>query len=116
MVRSQARARGGGHAGSGQGGFHKWSVVGVATVLVRGARTDPYGWALVVEAEQGLEGVVGDEVIVPWETESGISSVDRSGGPQGDGEHDHEGVVPVGGGLEMLLVGWVGYCWGPEAD
>ena len=59
------RGREGGHAGSGQGGFHRWSVVGVATVLVRGARTDPYGWALVVEAEQGLEGVVGDEVVVP---------------------------------------------------
>ena len=48
--------------------------------------------------------MVGDEVVVPWETESGISSVDRSGGPQGDGEHDHEGAVLVSGGLEMLLV------------
>ena len=54
----------GGHAESGQGGFHRWSVVGVAIVLVRGAKTDPHGWALVVEAEQGLEGVVGDEVVV----------------------------------------------------
>ena len=43
-----------------QGGFHRWSVVDVATVLVRGARTVPHGWTLVVEAEQGLEGVVGD--------------------------------------------------------
>ena len=88
----------------------------MATVWVRGARTVRHGWALVVEAEQGLEGVVGDEVVVPWETESGISSVDRSGGLQGDGEHDHEGAVPVGGGLERLLVGLIGYCWGPEAD
>ena len=55
----------GGHAGSGQGGFHRWSVVGVATVLVRGAQTDPHGWALVVEAGPGLEGVAGDGVVVP---------------------------------------------------
>ena len=82
--------------------------MGVAIVLVRGARTVPHGWALVVEAEQGLEGVVGDEVVVPWEIEPEISSVDRSGGLQGDGEHDHEGAVPVGGGLERLLLGWVG--------
>ena len=106
----------GGHAGSGQGGFHRWSVVDVATVLVRGARTVPHGWALVVEAEPGLDRVVGDEVVVPWEIEPEISSVDRSGGPQGDGEHDHEGAVLVGGGLEMLRVGWVGYRWGPEVD
>ena len=33
----------GGHVGSGQGGFHRWSVVGVATVLVRGAKTDLHG-------------------------------------------------------------------------
>ena len=52
----------GGHAGSGQGGFHRWSVVDVATVLVRGAKTDPHGWALVVEAEQRLEGVAAAEV------------------------------------------------------
>ena len=57
------RGHGEGHVGSGQGGFHRWSVVGVATVLVRGARTDPHGWALVVEAEQGLEGVAEG---VPW--------------------------------------------------
>ena len=94
----------GGHAGSGQGGFHRWSVVGVATVLVRDAKTDPHGWALVVEAGQGLEGVAGDGVVVPWEIESWVSSVDRSGGPQGDGEHDHEGAGFVGGGLEMLLI------------
>ena len=92
----------GGHAGSGQGGFHRWSVVGVATVRVRGARTAPYGWAVVVEAEQGLEGVVG---VVPWEIEPEISSVDRSGGPQGDVEHDHGGAGFVGGDLEMSLVG-----------
>ena len=91
--------------GSGQGGFHRWSVVGVATVLVRGAKTDPHGWALVVEAGQGLEGVAGDGVVVPWEIEPWVSSVDRSGGLQGDGEHDHEGAVPVGRGLEMWLVG-----------
>ena len=77
----------------------------MATVLVRGARTVPYGWVLVAEAEQRLEEVVGDEAVVPWEIEPEISSVDRSGGLQGDGEHDHEGAVPVGGGLEMWLVG-----------
>ena len=95
----------GGHAGSGQGGFHRWTVVGVATVLVRGARTDPHGWALVMEAELGLEGVAGDGVVVPWEIEPWVSIVDRSGGLQGDGEHDHEGAVPVDGGLERLLLG-----------
>ena len=95
----------GGHAGSGQGGFHRWSVVCVATVLVRGAKTDPHGWALVVEAGQELEGVAGDGVVVPWEIESWESSDDQCGGPQGDGEHEHEGAVLVGGGLEMLLVG-----------
>jgi hypothetical protein len=94
-----------GHAGSGQGGFHRWSVVGVTTVLVRGAKTDPHGWALVVEAGQGFGGVAGGGVVVPWEIEPWVSSVDQSGGPQGDGEHEHEVAVPVGGGLEMLLVG-----------
>ena len=105
----------GGHAGSGQGGFRRWSVVGVATVLGRGAKIDPHGWALV-EAGQGFEGVAGDGVVVPWEIEPWVSSVDQSGGPQGDGEHEHEVVVPVGVGLEMWLVGWVGCCWGPEVD
>ena len=95
----------GGHAGSGPGGFHRWSVVGVATVLVRSARTVPHGWALVEEAEQGLGGVVGDEVVVPWEIERGISNVDLSGGLQGGGGRDREGAVPVGGGLGMLLAG-----------
>ena len=92
-----------GHASLG--GFHRWSVVGVATVLVRGAKTDPHGWALVVGAGQGFEGVAGDGVVVPWKIEPWESSVDQSGGPQGDGEHEHEVAVPVGGGLEMLLVG-----------
>ena len=46
----------------------------MVTVLVRGARTDPHGWALVVEAGQGLEGVVGDEVVVPWKIEPEVSS------------------------------------------
>ena len=91
----------GGHAGSGQGGFHRWSVVGVATVLVRDAKTDPHGWALVVEAGQGLGGVAGGGVVVPWEIEPWVSSVDQSGGPQGGGEHEHEVAVPVGVGLEM---------------
>ena len=95
----------GGHAGSGQGGFHRWSVVGVATVLVRGAKTDPHGWALVVEAEQVLEGVAEDGVVVPWENVPWVSSVDQSEGPKGDVEHDHEGAALVGGGLGMLLVG-----------
>ena len=74
-------------------------------MLVRGARTGPHGWALVVEAEQGLEGVAGDGDVVPWEIEPWVSSVDRSGGPQEDGEHDHGGAVLVDGGLEMLLAG-----------
>ena len=59
----------------------------------------------MVEAEQGLGGVVGDEVVVPWEIERGISNVDLSGGLQGGGERDREGAVPVGGGLEMWPVG-----------
>ena len=79
--------------------------MGVALVLVRGAKTDPHGWALVVETGQGLEGLAGDGVVVPWEIEPWVSSVDRSGGPQGDGEHDHGGAGVVGGGLEMSLVG-----------
>ena len=68
-------------------------------------QTDPRGWAVVVEAGQGLEGVAGDGVVVPWEIEPWVSSVDRSGGPQGDGEHDHEGAVPVDGVLERWSVG-----------
>ena len=59
----------------------------------------------MVEAEQGHEGAVGDEVVVTWEIEPEISSVDLSGGLQGDGEHDNEGAVSVDGGLEMWLVG-----------
>ena len=90
--------------------------MGVTTVLVRGAKTDPRGWALVVEAGQGFEGVVGDGVGVPWESDPWASSVDQCGGPQGAGEHGHEGAGHVGEGLEMLLVGWVEYCWGPEVD
>ena len=90
---------------TGQGGFHRWSVVGVATVLVRGAKTDPRGWALVVEAGQGFEGVVGDGVGVPWESDPWASSVDQCGGPQGAGEHGHEGAGHVGEGLEMSPVG-----------
>ena len=69
-----------GRAGFWQGGFHRWSAVGVATVLVRGAKTER--WAVVVEAGQGLEGVAGDGVVVPWGIESWVSSVDQSGGPQ----------------------------------
>ena len=95
----------GGRAGSWQGGFHRWSVVGVATVLGRGAKTDPRGWAVVVEAGQGLEGVAGDGVVVPWESDPWASSVDQCGDPQGAGEHEHEGAVLVGEGPEMLLVG-----------
>ena len=79
--------------------------MGVARVLVRGAKTDPRGWALVVEAGQEFEGVVGDGVGVPWESDLWASSVDRCGGPQEAGEHEHEGAVLVGEGLEMLLVG-----------
>ena len=90
--------------GSWQGGFHRWSVVGVATVLVRGAKTDPHGWD-VVEAEQGLEGVAGGVVVVPWGIVPWVSIVDQSEGPQGDVEHVHGDAVLVGGGLEMLLVG-----------
>ena len=56
--------------------------MGVATVLVRGAKIDPYGGALVVEAGQGLEGVAGDGVVVPWEIESWESSDDQCGGPR----------------------------------
>ena len=59
----------------------------------------------MVEAVQGLEGVVGDEVEVQWEVERKISSVGLSGGLQGDGEHDHEGAVPVDGVLERSSVG-----------
>ena len=72
---------------------------------MRGARTDPHGWALVVEAEQGLERVVGDGVVVPWGIDPWVSSVDQCGGPQGAGEHEHEVAGLVGEGLEMLLVG-----------
>ena len=90
---------------SWQGGFHTWSVVGVATVLGRGAKTDPHGWDVVVEAEQGLEGVAGGVVVVPWEFFPWVSIVDQSEGTQGDVEHDHGGAVLVGGGLGMLLVG-----------
>ena len=79
--------------------------MGVTTVLVRGANTDPRGWALVVEAGQGFEGVVGDGVVVPWESAPWASSVDQCGGPQGAGEHEREGSVLVGEGLETLLVG-----------
>ena len=95
----------GGRAGSWQGGFHRWSVVGVVTVLVRGAKTDPHGWDVVVEAEQGLEGVAGGVVVVPWEIVPRVSIVDQSEGPQGEVEHDHGGAGLVGGGLEMLLAG-----------
>ena len=91
----------GGHAGSGQEGFHRWYVVGVSTGLVRGAKIVPHGWALVVEAGQGFGGVAGGGVVVPWGIEPWVSSVDQSGGPQGGGEHEHEVVVPVGVGLEM---------------
>ena len=95
----------GSRAESWQGGFHRWSVVGVATVLGRGAKTDPRGWAVVVEAEQVLEGVAGGVVVVPWEIVPWVSIVDQSEGPQGDVEHDHGGAVLVGGGLGMLLAG-----------
>ena len=95
----------GGRAGSWRGGFHRWSVVGVAIVLGRGAKIDPHGWGVVVEAEQGLEGVAGGGVVVPWEIVPWVSIVDQSEGPQGDVEHDHGGAVLVGGGLGMLLAG-----------
>ena len=65
----------GGRAGSWQGGVHRWFVVGVVTVLGRGAKTDPHGWAVVVEAEQGLEGVAGGVVVVPWEIVPWVSIV-----------------------------------------
>ena len=45
--------------------------MGVTTVLARGAKTDPRGWALVVEAGQGFEGVVGDGFGAPWEVGRG---------------------------------------------
>ena len=90
---------------SGQRGFHRWSVVDATTVLVRGAKTDPRGWALVVEAGQGLRGVAGDGVVVPWEIDPWVSSDDQCGGPQGAGEHGREDAGHVGEGLEMLLVG-----------
>ena len=64
----------------------------------------------------GLEGVAGDGVVVPWEFDPWVSSDDQCGGPQGAGEHEREGAVLVGEGLEMLLVGSVEYCWGPEVD
>ena len=60
---------------------------------------------MVVEAEQGLEGVAGGGVVVSWEIVLWVSSVDQSEGPQGDVEHDHGGVVLVGGGLGVLLAG-----------
>ena len=60
---------------------------------------------MVVEAEQGLGGVVGDEVVVPWEIERGISNVDLSGGLQGGGERGRGGAVPVDGVLERWPVG-----------
>ena len=72
---------------------------------MRGAKTDPHGWALVVDAEQVLEGVAEDGVVVPWEIVPWVSSVDQSEGLQIVVKHDHEGAVLVGGGLEMLLVG-----------
>ena len=80
-------------------------MVGVATVLVRGAKTDPHGWALVGEAEQGLGEVAEGGVVVSWEIVPWVSIVDQSEGPQGDVEHDHGGAVLVGGGLGMLLAG-----------
>ena len=56
-------------------------------------------------AVQELRVVVGDEVQVQWEVEWEISSVGLSGGPQGDGKHDHEGAVPVDGNLKRWPVG-----------
>ena len=56
-------------------------------------------------AVQGHEGVVGDEVVVQWEIGREISSVGLSEGLQGDGEHDHEGAMPVDGALERWSVG-----------
>ena len=91
--------------GSGREDFIDGPFVGVAIVLGRGAKTDPRGWAVVVEAGQGLEGVAGDGVVVPWEIDPWVSSDDQCGGPQGAGEHEREGAVLVGEGLEMLLVG-----------
>ena len=95
----------GGRVWSWQGGFHRWSVADVAAVLGRGAKTDLHGGDVVGAAERGLEGVAGGVVVVPWEGVPWVSIVDRCGGPQGDTEHDHGGVVLVGGGLEMLLAG-----------
>ena len=42
---------------------------------------------------------------MPWEIDPWVSSDDKCGGLQGGGEHEHEGAVLVGEGLEMLLVG-----------
>ena len=95
----------GGRAGSWQGGFHRWSVVDVATVLGRGAKTDPHGWDVVVEAEQGLEGVAGGVVVVPWEIVPRVSIVDQSEGPRGAGGHGHGGDELAGEGLEISLEG-----------
>ena len=53
------------------------------------------GWA-------GLEGVVGDGVVVPWEIDPWVSSVDQCGGLQGAREHEHEGAGHVG----MLVKVW----------
>jgi hypothetical protein len=79
--------------------------VDVATVLGRGAKTDPHGWDVVEEAELGLEGVAVGVVVVPWEGVPWVSIVGRCGGLQGDTTHDHGGAVLVGGGLGMLLAG-----------
>ena len=77
----------------------------MTTVLVRGAKTDPRGWALVVEAGQEFEGVAGDGFGAPWGSGPWASSVDQCEGPQGAGEHGHEGDGLVGEGLEMSPVG-----------
>ena len=60
---------------------------------------------MVVEAGQGFEGVAVDGVVVPWEIDPWVSSVDQCGGPQGAGEHGHEGAGHVDEGLEMSPVG-----------
>ena len=74
-------------------------------MLARGAKTGPRGWALVVEAGQGFEGVVGDGFGAPWGSGPWASSVDQCEGPQGAGEHGHGGDGLVGEGLDMSLVG-----------
>ena len=98
-----------GHEGdcsvSGQGGFHRWSVLGAAAVRGRDSRTGLRGEAWVEGAVRELGGVAGDEVEVQWEIEREISSVGLSEGHQGGGEYGRGGAVPVDGVLGRWPVG-----------